>query len=417
METRKFSLHRFFFHTCTLGLLLYCAVGVGADWPRWRGVGGDGHSPETGLLQRWPETGLQPLWTFEDLGLGYSSAAIAGGVVYVTGMEEETKAGTLFAFDEAGALLWKIVYGAEWGGTHPGTRSMPTVEKDAVYLMTGLGEVVCLDAKSGAIRWRRDVATEFGGEAPAMGFAEALLVVGDTVICTPGGAGASIAALEKLTGKVRWKSKELSEQSAYCSPMLVERGGNRLIITLLVQSLVALDPATGGILWRQPFDAEEELQNHCVTPVYADGVLYVTSGHRAGGQCYALSADGKGVTLKWEDEILNAVQGGVVLVDGFLYGTSSKGKWICLDRANGQVMYEEKGVGKGALIYADGMLYCYGEKGSLALTPATPQGFAPVSQFKIPLGAKQHWSHPTLANGQLYIRHGNALMVYGVATP
>ena len=221
-------------------------------------------------------------------------------------------------------------------------------------------------------------------------------------------------ALEKKTGRTIWTSQGFSDQSAYCSPILVERAGRRLIVTITARHVVGLEAGAVLLAWSQPFDPEAQDPNHSVSPVYQDGCLYATSGHGDGGRMFEISPDGKQICLKWTDKILNNLHGGVVVVDGYLYGTNLKDKWVCLDLKNGAVMYEAGGVGMGSVAYADGMLYCYGEKGTLALVKASPKAYELVSSFKVTHGAGQHWAHPVISGGRLYIRHGDVLIAYHI---
>ena len=397
-----------------LYLVLASITGFSADWPQWRGLTRDGKSPETGLRKEWPVDGCKPLWVADGLGKGYSTVAVAGGLVYATGMVGEDHEGILFAFDLAGNLKWRTPYGLEWHKRYPGARSTPTVDDGRVYVLTGMGRLVCFDARTGAIQWSEDVAKTFGGEAPVMGFAESVLIHGNKVICTPGGKDAGLVALEKTTGRTIWTSKGFSEQSAYCSPILVERGGKYLIVTITARHVVGLDPETGNLLWRQPQDPEAKDPNHSVTPVYQEGRVYVTSGHGKGGQMIELSPDGQRVRQKWVDKTLNCLHGGVVLVDGYIYGTNLKGKWTCLDLESGEVMYEARGVGMGSVAYADGMLYCYGQNGTLGLARASSKEYQLVGSVKVTYGRDQHWAHPVISGGRLYIRHGDVLMAYDI---
>jgi outer membrane protein assembly factor BamB len=388
---------------------------MASDWPQFRGLQRNGHTEESQLLDHWPDQGPPLAWTATGMGAGFSSAAIADGTIYVTGMAGDDGEGVLTALDTSGTLRWKAPYGKEWDGTYPGARYTPTVDSDTVYFMTGHGVVCSIETKSGGIRWRRDVGGDFGGTTPIMGFAESLLVDGDQVFCTPGGKDASIVALDTKTGATRWTSVGLSDQAAYCSPILVERGDTRLLITLTNATLIALDPETGAITWRVPFDETEKDQNHAITPVYHDGQLYVTSGHRKGGVLFVLSADGKSIEQRWTDTTLSPTHGGVVHVNDHLYGSTARGRWACLSLADGAIRWEERGVGKGSLIYGDGHLYCYGEKGKLALAEASSEAYTPKGLFKIEEGEGPHWAHPSIARGRLYIRHGDTLLAYRVA--
>lgn len=395
-------------------LVLGCACAFSEDSPKWRGPNRDGKYLETGLLAEWPEGGPALAWTIEGIGAGFSSVAIAKGAIYTTGMTPDTYRGLLTSLKLDGTRNWQIEYGAEWGGQQPGTRCCPTVNEGRVYILSGHGLLLCIDAKTGGTIWSVDIAKRFGGEAPACGFAESLLIDGDNLISTPGGKDASVVALDKRTGETIWTTVGLSEQAAYCSPILVERGGLRIIVTMPVQSIVGINAADGEVVWRQPFDENEELQNHSVTPVYSGGMLYATSGHGKGGHMYALSEDGRGIELEWEDMTLNTNHGGLVFLDGYVYGSSSSHKWVCLRASDGHVMYRTAGVGMGSIIYADGNFYCYGEKGTLGLVRAKPAAYELVGSFKITAGDGPHWAHPVISDGRLYIRHGDTLSAYAI---
>ncbi|MBM3288999.1 MAG: PQQ-like beta-propeller repeat protein, partial [Candidatus Hydrogenedentes bacterium] len=385
-----------------------------ADSPQWRGANRDGKYVETGLLSEWPAEGLKPLWTIAGIGEGYSSVAVADGAVYATGMAADTHRGVLSSFALDGALNWRFDYGEEWSGLQPGARSCPTVNDGRVYVLSGRGLLSSVDAKTGKPIWNVDIAKRFGGAEPARGFAESLLIDGGHVICTPGGKDATVVALNKNTGETVWTTKGLSEQAAYCSPILIERGGRRLVVTMPAQSIVGIDASNGEVVWRQPFDEKETLQNHSVTPAYHDGLLYATSGHGAGGRMYEISADGRSISVKWEDTVLNTLHGGLVFLDGYVYGSSSSHRWVCLRAGDGNVMYRVSGVGLGSIIYADGRFYCYGEKGALALVRARPESFDIASSFKITAGGGEHWAHPVIAGGHLYIRHGDTLSAFDI---
>ncbi|MCC6796836.1 MAG: PQQ-like beta-propeller repeat protein [Candidatus Hydrogenedentes bacterium] len=362
----------------------------------------------------WPADGLKPLWTIDGVGEGYSSASVAKGAVYTTGMTPDTHHGLLTSLTLDGKRNWQIQYGPEWEGNQPGTHCCPAVDDGRIFVLSGHGLLVCVNAANGKVIWQKDIAKTFGGEVPACGFAESLLIDGEQVICTPGGKDAALVALDKKKGEVAWTTKGFSEQSAYCSPILIERGGLRLIVTLTVQSLVGVDASNGAVVWKTPFDETEKLQNHSVSPVYADGLIYVTSGHRKGGQMYSLAEDGRGVALKWSDEVLNTLHGGLVFVDGYVYGSNTTHRWVCLRASDGNVMYRTSGVGQGSIIYADGNLYCYGEKGTLGLVRAKPEAYEEVSRFKIVAGEGQHWAHPVISDGTLYIRHGDTLSAFDI---
>lgn len=385
------------------------------DWPQWRGIHRDGRSAETGLLQTWSEGGPPLKWSVEGLGRGYSSPIVSQGRLYVTGMAQDSDEGFLFAFDLKGRRLWKQPLGVDWGGMYPGSRGCPTVDGDRLYLLSGTGTLFCLDAASGKETWTKNLVDDLGGEAPRCGFVEGPFVTQKLVVCTPGGPRGTFAGLDKATGEVVWKSESIGDVSAYCSPIAVARGKGMQLITMTSRHVVGYEPHQGAILWKHPFDYDEELQNHSDTPIHHNGIVYVTSGHRKGGMALELTAEEASVKVKWTDEVLNPNHGGVVLVDGRIYGANGRGYWICLELATGRVLGEVKGASPGSLIYADGRLYCYGEKGVLALAKPMPAGIEWVSQFRIEEGEGPHWAHPVISDKVLYIRHGDVLMAFDIA--
>jgi len=384
------------------------------NWPQFRGPNRDGKSAETGLLKKWPQDGPKLLWSTEGLGAGYSTVSIADGIIYTTGIVD--KEGVLFALDMAGKLKWKQSYGSEWTKSYGSARCTPTVDQGNVYVISGVGAVSCFDAKTGDKKWAFDAFNEFAGKFPLWGMAESPLIYENKLICTPGGEKAAIVALDKETGKTIWSSESIGEKSSYCSPLLIERGGRNIIVTTLEKSIVGLEAETGKIMWSDKFGKKG---TNPVTPIYYDGCIYKTSGYDDGSVMYELSDDGSKLTRKWTDKVLDNHHGGVVEVEGYIYGTNWKGNpdgdWICLDWNTGKVMYETEWLGKGSITYADGMLYCYEEKqGTVGLVKATPEKFELVSSFKVPMGTEQHWAHPVILDGTLYIRHGDTLMAYDI---
>jgi outer membrane protein assembly factor BamB len=396
-------------------LTIFASPVYSEDWPQWRGLHRDGKSPETNLLETWPPDGPKLLWQADGVGDGHASVSIAHGLIYTTGILGDSGDGVLSAVDLSGHLVWQTHYGKEWIGSYPGARSCPTVDGDRGYIVSGMGLMVCFDAKTGALLWTENIDEEFAGLEPRVGYAESPLVHGNTVICTPGGENASLVALDKLKGTTVWTTKGLSDQSAYCSPILVERGDLTLVVTITARSLVGIDIDSGDVVWRVPFDTDAEDPNHSVSPVYEDGCIYITSGHRKGGCMVELAADGKSIVERWTDETLNTLHGGLVIVAGNIYGSNTSNKWTCLDLRTGELMYETRGVGMGSLIYADGMLYCYGEKGTLGLVKAAPAEYQLIGSFKLPDGEGTHWAHPAISDGRLYIRHGSTIRAYDVS--
>mgnify|MGYP001092566787 CR=1 FL=1 len=410
-------------HFAVLSMCLFLTVGVccGEDWPQFRGPDRDGKSAETGLMKKWPESSPELLWSVEGLGIGFSSVAVAGGCVYTTGMIGGE--GFLFAYDLTGNLKWKAIYGPEWTGSYKGTRTTPTVDGGRVYVFSGTGVMACFEAKDGGKIWEVNTLEKFEGKNIRWGMSGSPLIDGDKVYCTPGGKKGVMVALDKFTGDTIWAATGLDESSAYSSPILIERGGNNLLINMIQKSVICINAEDGELLWREPYVTPSDTGG--VTPVYKGGCVYVTSAvereFTRGGVMFELSADGTSVSEKWNDQTLDTGHGGVVLVDGYLYGSTfdgiPDGDWVCLDWDTGKVMYKAAWNGnKGSVIYADGMLYCYDENtGDVALVKASPKGFEIVSSFRVTKGDGKHWAHSAISDGRLYIRHGDALMAYDIS--
>jgi hypothetical protein len=345
------------------------------------------------------------------LGQGYSTVSVADGLIYTTGMVEGNE-GVLFAHDLDGQLKWSSPYGLEWHTSHPGARCTPSVASGRVYVVSGQGSLVCFDAKTGNALWTIDATKTFGGKPPKFGYAESVLIDGKNVIFTAGGPDATIVALDRMTGKTVWTTKGFSDISAYCSPIVIKRGNKRLIVTMTETSIVGVDADTGNLAWQLHHQALEGI--HPNTPAYHDGAIYATSGYNTGGELVKVSADGATASQAWIEKALDCHHGGVLLIDGYIYGTSHKGDWLCVEWATGTMVHREKGIGKASVAYAEGMIYGYGENGTVGLIKPSPEGLQVVSSFKVTKGTNKHWAHPVIANGRLYIRHGEAMMAYDI---
>src|SRR5438132_17305 len=214
-----------------LGLLTLAAPA--ADWPQWRGPNRDGISKETGLLKSWPKDGPKLAWTFTSAGIGYSGPAVAAGQLYLTGGRNGSE--ELFAIDtKTASEKWSVKIGPIftfkgniWGD---GPRATPTVDGDRVYALGGQGDLVCVGADGKEI-WRKNMTRDLGGEVSqiggsldelAWGYTWSPLVDGDQLICVPGGAKGTLAALNKMTGAVTWRSQDFKEAAPYASPVVAE---------------------------------------------------------------------------------------------------------------------------------------------------------------------------------------------------
>lgn len=384
--------------------------------PQFRGPRRDGCFDEQGLLKAWPENGPPLLWMTKGLGHGYASPSVVGGKIYVPGMIDEKTAG-IFILNLDGVIERTIPVGIETeDGQAPGPRSTPTVVGDRLYMLSGLGEAYCLDIASGEKRWSVNILERFAGENIMYTLAESLLVDGDRVICTPGGPDAGLAALNKDTGETLWTTKGLSDPASYCTPIIYEHKGRRLLLTETANLMVGADADTGQLLWTVEHKTLDGI--HAVTPVYMDGIVYYTGGYKASAGALRLSDDGASVEQAWTDTTLDCQHHGVVLVDGYLFGTSHQlgNELVCLEMKTGQVMWTSKEVRQGVTEYADGRLYIYEgpARGIVHLVEPRPDGFHSAGHFTVTEGTGKHWAHPAISNGVLYIRRGDTLLAYDI---
>ncbi len=399
-----------------VGLLATAALAEAADSPQFRGPNRDGKFEERNLLKEWPVDGPPVAWIAKGLGKGYASVSVVDGTIYVPGMLG-TNQGNLFTLDLEGNITGKFPYGEETQDKKaPGPRSAPTIDGNRLYLVSGLGVVTCFQVPDCKILWQVDILKRFSGSQITWTIAESPLVDGGNLICTPGGPDASLVALNKTTGDTVWASKGLGEPSAYCSPDVFEIGGHRIIVSMTAKSVVGLDAGTGKVLWTHPHETEYDI--HAVTPVLEGNLLYYTAGYGSGGGMLELSADGSKATPKWTDKNLDCQHHGVVLLDGYIYGTGHKNRELmCLELATGDLKWRTRDVRQGVVVYAEGMLYVYEGpgKGIVHLVKATPESFNRSGMFRVTEGDGQHWAHPTIAGGRLYIRHGDVLIAYDIS--
>lgn len=376
----------------------------------WRGPSRDGKYPETGLLKKWPAGGPEILWSYEQLGQGHSSAIVDQGNVFTSGMVSQE--GYLFKFDLKGNLVYKKKYGPEFSESYFGTRGTPTIMGDKIYLLSGYGVLYCLKNETGDLLWSKDIIKEFGASVIMWGMNETPVIDGDIIYITPGGKKNGLVALNRHSGEKVWSSPGTGELTAYCTPLLFVHNGRKLLATHFESHLVGFDAATGKMLWKQYHPNQYSI--HPNTPIYHEGRLYYFSGYGQGGGMLELSANGNSIERKWSQTIMDSRIGGAVLVDGYLYGSGDSRVWSCLDWETGEVKYTSSDIGHGVVIYADGMLYCYSQRGELALVKPSPAGFNVVSETKVAKGTEQHWAHPVIYDGVLYVRHGRALVAYKV---
>lgn len=385
-----------------------------ADWPQWRGPNRDGVSAETGLLQQWSAGGPPVAWTASGIGRGYGTVATSGDRVFVQG----TMAGssTVFCLRRAdGARVWARSIGRaldqDRGG---GPRGTPSVDDDLLFALSEGGDLACLRVADGAIVWTRNILKDFAGANPEWHISESPLVEGGHVIVTPGGRGATLAALDKKTGRTAWTTKDLSDGASYASAVAADVHGVRTIVAFTARHAVGVRPGDGKVLWTYARAANGTA--NVATPIVSGSRVFVTSAYNTGGALLRLtkSADGLEAEEAYFTRDLMNHHGGVVLVNGYLYGFSNA-ILTCLELESGKVLWRDRSVGKGAVTYADGRLYVLGEGHTVGLVEASPAGYAERGRFQIADQGWPSWAHPVVSGGRLFIRNQDVLTTYSIA--
>lgn len=395
----------------------------GYVWPQWQGPDRTNVSRETGLLPEWKGT-PKLLWTYDKAGIGYSGPAVVGDRLYMMGARDDAE--MIYALDvSTGKEVWATelgpLYVNQWGD---GPRGTPTVDGGLVYGIGGQGMLICVEAATGKKVWSKDMPKELGGKVMSgWGFTESPLVDGDRLICTPGGSKGTFAALDKKTGELIWQSEGLTDTTAYSSIIAVEIDGVRQYINMTGAGVAAVDAKDGKLLWKS-----SEGKNGVAiipTPIYKDGHVYVTSGYGTG--CALLSINRVGDRFEpkvvYSNKNLGNHHGGVVLVDGYLYGYSDtpRGSWVCQDFKSGEVVWQSTKLGKGSLTCAEGKLYCYSERdGTVVLADVSSKGWTEHGRFPLPKQTKQPrkrgqiWTHPVVCDGKLYLRDQDLFFCFDI---
>jgi outer membrane protein assembly factor BamB len=386
---------------------------------QFRGLNRDGVYPEKNLLTSWPAEGPALLWSNNEIGNGYGPPAITSNRVYVTGEIDST--GFLFAFDQKGKLVWKSDYGKEWVKTFQGSRSTPTVVGNLVYVCSGLGNLTCFDAINGSKKWSVDMLKDLHGQIPYHGHAESPLVDGDQVFLTPGGMDTNVVAFNRFTGKINWICKGRSEIPGYNSPIMIKLPSLEILVTFTAYNMLGIDAKTGKLLWfheqvntplaeRKPGMGD----THSNSALYENGYIYYIAGDGNCGVKLKLSADGKQISQVWRNTAVDNFMGGFIKIGNRIYtGSDSKRVLLCADANTGQIVDSLK-IGNGSLALADNLLYFYNQRGEMNLIKPGSTKMELISKFKISAGTKEHFSHPVIKDGVLYIRHGKSLLAYDI---
>ena len=434
---------------------------IANDVPRFRGDNSQGmYLQEKGLMKTWPAAGLTPKWTYTGAGEGWSSVTKVGDRLYTSGTAvaagQNAQGGQrggmggrggrggmggfggqqggarkefVVCLDLNGKEIWKTETGnARLEGNYPGARSTPTYvpgEKKGegrLLVACGTGSLFCLNAADGKILWQKDIAGEYGSQFGMWGMAECPVVKDGVVFVTAGGSKALVVALKVSDGSVVWTAKSNGDTLAYVTPAIV---GDQLIV-MTAKKVNGINLKDGTVMWENNYAQTVGMGGgmgggvNCNSPTVEENRFFVSAGYNQGGVLYELNKDGKGVTVVWTNKNLDPHHDCTVLVNGKLYGSNwasnNSGKWMCVDWETGETIYETQWdrLGKGSVIYADGLIYMYEEnRGTLAIAKPSEK-LDVVSSFQINFGEKEHWAHPVICDGILYLRHGNVIGAFDI---
>jgi outer membrane protein assembly factor BamB len=394
------------------------STGAKGSWPCFLGPNHNNVSQETGLLPRWPPQGPSLAWHTPGLGQGFSTVSISDGIIFSMGTPEGQESLLAIGLND-GKALWSVPTGGpvfqEASGNGP--RSTPTVDGGRVYALGASGDLICVDIKSKAVRWRKNLPQEFAASVLQYGFSESVLIDGQKLICTPGGQAATIAALDKDTGAVLWKSQVPTQPSAaYASPIVADVGGTRQYIDLLSRGVVGVKATDGQFLWGN--DAVANANAICSTPLFIKDHVFVSASYGAGAALIHLAPGEQGATqanLVFHSREMKNHHGGMVAVGSFVYGADDQ-ILTCFSLETGRAVWKNRSVGKCSLTCADGRLYVRGEQGgAMALVEATPSGYHELGRFIPPKSnTLPAWPYPVVAGGRLFLRDQDDLLCYSL---
>jgi len=383
------------------GLVLVLATAVfGADWPNWRGPNHNGISTETGWQTNWPQPGPKLLWEAL-VGIGFSSIAVSDGRVYTMGNISEND--IIWCFDaESGKLLWRYSYPSPKDAKYyeGGPSATPTIHNGKVYTLSKRGKFFCLDAATGKVLFTKDLQKDLGIKIPTWGLASSALIVGDKIFFNAATAG---LALNISDGSLVWKNG--SGPAGYATPVPFSYNGKTYLAIFGARELFVVAADSGQILARFPWKTGYDV-NAADPIIVAGNKIFISSGYNKG--CALLKLTSKGLTAIWQNKNMRNHFNSCIFWQGHIYGIDER-TLKCLNLDTGEELWRKSGYNKGSLILADGKIILLGERGKLAVAPASPQGFNELAVAPILSG--KCWTTPVLANGRIYARNAKGRLV------
>jgi outer membrane protein assembly factor BamB len=381
------------------------------DWGQFRGPKRDGVSTDTGLLKEWPKTGPTLAWKATGIGAGMSSVSVVGTKVFTMGD------GMMLALDAAtGKILWKTMTGdtgspsGQQAGAGP--HCTPACDGTLVCGLFQMGTLVCLQAATGKEIWKHKMS-EFGGNTPQWGYSESPLLDGPMLLVSPGGNKGAVVALNKMSGAMMWQATQVKDQPHYTSLIPAEIGRVPQYLYFSQTGVFGISKA-GQLLWKGECEGKTAI---CSSPVVKENFVFVSCGYGVGCHGFQVSSAGNQFKAQqiYADQKIQNHHGGAVAIGDYIYGNFDSGI-MCIEIKTGKIVWQDRGAGKGSLIAADGMLFCRGESGTIALAEASSEGYKEHGRFEQPERSKfPAWPNPVVYGGKMYIRDGDILLCYNVS--
>lgn len=396
-----------------LSLTVLCLLAVtavaAADWPQFNGPNRNAIINPGNLAADWPADGPPELWQVE-LGKGFGGPAVKDGKVYLVDRIDDEK-DNVRCFDlNSGNELWSYAYDAAGKFSFPGSRATPTVDDRHVYTIGPLGHLHCFDVKTHRVVWKANLLEDFNGDRPHWAVAQSPLLYKNLLIVAPCSESVGVVAMDKDTGRVRWKSKPIGPLR-YMSPYLTTIGGVETIVQQTKSETAGIDPKTGRVLWRYTgYNCRIPVPNS--TPI-GDGRIFITGGYNAGSQMIRVSRSGSTFKTEklWEIKEIGAHVHNAILYKNHLYmlcNTNERNDGlVCVD-LDGNIQWKterDPHFDKGGMLVADDRLIIVeGRKGTIHLAQLDPAGLKQIDASRKLLDGKNIWSPPALCDGKLVVR-------------
>ena len=387
---------------------------VAGDWPQFLGPQRNGRSDETGLIDQWPEAGLEVVFRVAG-GVGMSGVSVAGNRV-VTLVQDASAQSVLCLDANTGNKIWSTPIAPSYkNAMGNGPRSAPALTSDQGFVFTGEGLLAAVNLDSGKKQWEADVIEEFGGKPAEYGMASSPIVHQGLVIVTAGCPNATVVAFDCKTGEHRWSVGQ--DRTGYSSPTLLRVAQETQLVVYSGTALLGIDPTEGSLLWRYAYETDYDC--NIAMPINVGDDIFISSGENHGSVLLSVSRKGTAyeVEERWASQGRKSVMRNEwqtsIHLDGALYGFDNVGSagpithLTCVDAETGERKWQESRFGKGNLIFADGKLLITTMDGEFVMVKASPDGFVEMGRQKLIGMTRQS---PTLANGKIYLRDDSEIV-------